>query len=185
MSALCLSCASNKFLKLCNYSDMTYSIPEGFEPVEVKQNPDLAYQYAVKHKIKKLEIRYSIVPLKEDVKAYNEYLKDGAKKKIILLEPNLDHELLAITAVMNISRTPEAQENHIYTPDAIKHNLNADWGTSYYIENNSAYGEGYKYSLVVAAHKKNIANAFIVFLFDEEKDIRNEMLSSFHHLKFK
>jgi hypothetical protein len=187
-SILCFSCASNNFLKLCNNSDMTYSIPEGFNPVEVKQNPDLLYQYAVKHKNKKLEIRYSIFPLKKDVEAYNEYLinkNNNAKKKIILIDPNMDHELLAITAVINISRSENTKGINEFKPDAVKHDFNADWGTSYYIENNSDYGKDYKYSMVVALHKKNIANAFIVYLFDNDKEISNEMLSSFYNLKFK
>ena len=184
-SALCVSCASNNFLKLCNYSDMTYSIPEGFKPVEVKQNPDLTYQYAVKHKNKKLEIRYSIFPLKEQVKAYNEYLNNSSKKKIVLMDPNMDHELVAITNVMNISRSEKTEEINTCKPDIVKHDFNADWGSSYYIENNSEYGKDYKYSLVVALHKKDIANAFVVYLFDDDKDISNEMLSSFNNLKFK
>ena len=184
-STLCFTCTSNKFLKLCNYSDMTYSIPVGFNPVEVKQNPDLLYQYAIKHKNKKLEIRYSIFPLKDEIEAYNAGLKDKTKNKIVLIDPNLDHELVAISAAMNISRSPITQENNTFKPDAVKQDFNADWVTSYYIENNSEYGGGYQYSLVVAIHKKNIANAFIVFLFDDDKDIRNEMFSSFYNLKFK
>lgn len=180
-----LSCASNKFMKLCSYSDIYYSIPQGFKPFEIKQNPDLKYHYAVKHKNKKLEIRYSIFPLKEEVQAYNEYLKNGTKKKIVLIDPNKDHELFAITAVMNISRSELANACNAIGPDAVKHDFNADWGASYCIENNSEYGRGYKYSLIVATHKINIANAFIVYLFDNEKDISDEMRSSLSSLKFK
>ncbi|MBN1496311.1 MAG: hypothetical protein JXA07_06050 [Spirochaetes bacterium] len=184
-SLVSFACISNNFTKLCASSDITYSIPEGFRPVEIKQNPDLAYHYAVKHKNKKLEIRYSIFPLKEDAEAYNEYVKNRSKKRIILIDPNKDHELSAITAAMNISRSKIKEGFHTFNPDAVKLDCNADWGASYYIENNSIYGKGYKYSLVVALHKKNRANAFIVYLFDTEEDVGNEIAASFCNLKFK
>lgn len=184
-SSLCFSCTTYNFLKLCKYSDMTYSKPEGFKPAEVKQNPDLVYQYAVKHRDKKLEIRYSIFPLKKEVEEYNKYLKGTLKKNIMMIDPNIDHELSAITTAMNISRSEIPREFNASIPAPNPNDFNADWGTAYFVENNSEYGKGYTYSLVVAIHKKNIANAFIVYLFDDDKDTRNEIISSMHNLKFK
>jgi hypothetical protein len=188
VSTFCFSDELTDFQQLCDKADMAFSIPDGFKPVKVKKNPDVLYQYAVKHTSKKVEIRYSIFSLKDEVKEYNEYLKhknDTANKKIILLDPNKGYELFAATVVMNISQSEKTKGITEFKPEAVKHDFNADWGTSFYIENNSQYGKGYKYSCVVAIHKHYIANAFIVYLFDDGKEIKEEMLTSFYNLKFK
>ena len=188
VSTFCFSDELSTFQQICEKTDMTFTIPDGFMPVKVKKNPDVLYQYAVKHKSKKVEIRYSIFSLKDEVKEYNEYLKhknDKANIKMVLTDPNKGYELFAATVVMNISQSENTKGITEFKPEAVKHDFNADWGTSFYIENNSEYGKGYKYSCVVAIHKHNIANAFIVYLFDDGKEIKDEMLSSFYNLKYK
>ncbi|PKL36264.1 MAG: hypothetical protein CVV44_18805 [Spirochaetae bacterium HGW-Spirochaetae-1] len=188
LSTLGFSDEYSDFAKLCTDADMSFSIPDGFKPVKVKTNPDVIYQYAVRHATKKVEIRYSIFSLKEDVRVYEEYQKNKEKKsdtKIVLTDPNEGYILFAVAVVMNISQSEQTKGITEFKPADVKHDFNADWGASYFIENNSDYGHGYKYSLVVAIHKKNIANAFIVYLFDDGREIKNEMLTSFYNLKFK
>jgi hypothetical protein len=187
ISSFCFSDELSDFQKLCEMADMTFSIPDGFKPAKVKKNPDVLYQYAVKHSSKKVEIRYSIFSLKDEVKEYNEYLKhkNNKTKIMVLTDPNEGYELFAATVVMNISQSEKTKGITEFKPEAVKHDFNADWGTSFYIDNNSQYGKGYKYSCVVAIHKHNSANAFIVYLFDDGKEIKDEMLSSFYNLKFK
>jgi len=171
------------FNKLLDDHNMRFIMPKDFSPVPVVENEDVIYQYAIKSKKVKLELRYSIFSLKEHIREYEEFKK---KKNGVMIDPNSPPAYYAMTiaVVMNIAGTEKYNETKL-APEAVKTEFNADWGASYIVECKSGYSKGYKYATILALHRDNEADVYMVFLFDDLKTVMAEMLASFYSIKFK
>jgi hypothetical protein len=66
----------------------------------------------------------------------------------------------------------------------VRNEFNADIGATYAAETKSGFSKGYKYVIIIAIHKVNVADAYTIFLCDNYNDIINEFLEAFHSMKF-
>ncbi len=119
--------------------------------------------------------------MKDEIEAYEKSRQDP---KIVLTDPNKGYLPFTAALVMNISHSEDTLGITEFKAADVKKEFNADWGASFYIPCNSEFGKGYKYAMVVALHKKNVANAYAIYLFDDGEEITNEMMRSFHSLRF-
>jgi hypothetical protein len=172
---------SATFQKALKENNMIFSMPEGFSPVPVIENEDVSYLYAIKNNNVKLEVRYCIFSLKARIKEYQDFKK---KKKGEMADPNTAFDMFTSVLVMNIAGS-EQYNSMPFDEANVKAEFNADKGGSYTVECQSGFGEGYKSAMIVALHKDNVSDAYMVFLFDDVNDVMTDIMGAFYSMKFK
>lgn len=172
---------SAAFQKVLKENDMVFTMPGGFTPVPVVENEDVTYLYAIKNDRVKLEIRYCIFSLKERIKEYQDFKKN---KKGQMADPNSAFDMFTSVVVMNIAGS-EQYDGMPFDEESVKNEFNADKGGAYRMACQSGFAQGYQYCMVVALHKDNKADAYIVYLFDDVNVIMDDMMAAFYSMKFK
>ena len=164
-------------------SAAAYIPPADFANVPAKENGDVLYQYALKHKREKLEIRYSLYPMKEKMAAYKESKKAGSKT--VLTDPNAGFGMFTLCIAMNIAQSDQVNQPQMFDPRAVKEEFNADEGCYIPVRCNSEYGKGYTYAFIVGLHKKDVGMAYLVYLFDDGDKVLKLINENYHTLRFK
>ncbi len=173
----------DKFNELLTRSDLIFTQPENFTSVEIVDQNNMQYEYALKHNTKNFEVRYAIRPLDELIKTYDKKEKNK-KEGDINIHPNTLYKTLLQSTTMNISGG-YLPEMVVFDSLAVRQEFNADWGATTYVEVGNAFGANYKYCITVAIHKNNVADAYLFFLSDNTENFDDIMLTAFHSLKFK
>ena len=173
----------DQFSELLTRSDLIFTQPENFTSVEIVDQNNMQYEYALKHNSKNFEVRYAIRPLDELLKTYEKKEKNK-KEGDINIHPNKLYKTLLQSTTMNISGG-YLPEMVVFDSLAVRQEFNADWGATTYVEVGNAFGANYKYCITVAIHKNNVADAYLFFLSDNTENFDDIMLTAFHSLKFK
>ena len=173
----------DKFNELLTRGDLIFIQPENFTSVEIVDQNNMQYEYALKHNSKNFEVRYAIRPLDELIKTYDKKEKNK-KEGDINIHPNTLYKTLLQSTTMNISGG-YLPEMVVFDSLAVRQEFNADWGATTYVEVGNAFGANYKYCITVAIHKNNVADAYLFFLSDNTENFDDIMLTAFHSLKFK
>lgn len=171
------------FARLLDRGELTLIKPGGLIEVQPIENEQMNYEYALKYPDKNFEIRYAIRPLDIVMKEYNESMKNKKEGEIIL-HPNKYYSPSMQATVLNISGG-QLPNISAFDSQAVKNEFNADWGATTFVELGEEFGQSYKYCLVVALHKDDIADAYIFFVSDTKVDFDKNMQIAFHSLKFK
>lgn len=171
------------FTDLLATSNMTFEQPSNLEATKTIENGQMNYEYAIKHPTKKFEIRYAIRPLNQLLKDYTEREKNK-KPGDTNIDPNTLYKSLLQVTVLNISggQLPTIGE---FGKQAVKQEFNADWGATTVVPVGKEFGQQYKYCMVVALHKHNVADAYIFYLSDTKDGFMEAIKPTFHALKFK
>jgi hypothetical protein len=140
-------------------------MPPGFVSTPVIDNGDVLYDFAVKSKSKKLEIRYRIWPIKDG--------REDFTQMLIVMGANIsDGQFIQPVA---------------YPSDAVRHEFGADAGCSGLVRTKSEFGKGYKVCVMSAIHKDGIADAYTFFLCDDP-NVAIEAIATeevYHSLRFR
>lgn len=177
------SVKADQFNELLTRGDLIFIQPENFTSVEIVDQKNMQYEYALKHTTKNFEVRYAIRPLDELIKTYEKKEKNK-KEGDINIHPNTLYKTLLQSTTMNISGG-YLPEMVVFDSLAVRQEFNADWGATTYVEVGNAFGANYKYCITVAIHKNNVADAYLFFLSDNTENFDDIMLTAFHSLKFK
>ncbi|XDD47474.1 hypothetical protein AB3N60_05135 [Leptospira sp. WS39.C2] len=159
------------FEALIKKYEFPFSFNQEFQKIETKENPELYYDFAIKHKSKKLEIRYLIGSPPPESEKTN-------------LEKNEYYKHQAITTAANVCQCMDSIEQTDLTKDALSA-FNADWGANFIVGVNSKFGEGYKFAIITALHKKDYPDLYTIYLFDDIDSIREELKNSIFNIRFK
>jgi hypothetical protein len=171
----------DEFKSLIDTTGLVFEMPQDYHPTLVKENGDLAYNFAIIKKDSSMEIRYSIFPIKPFLKEYEKSLSDP---NVTMIHPNKIYTGIVQANMLNMTAGKEVNIGP-FPKDAVKKEFNADDGGSCYFEFNCEFGKEYKYGHFVYLHKDNIADVIITYM-DYDKQKHNElMLPPFHALKFK
>lgn len=164
-------------------SSMVFRMPEGFTQTGVIANSQMNYDYAIRHTQKQFEVRFAIRLLSDQMQNFNT-LEKNKKPGDINISPNKLYGASLQAIVLNISggRMPQFQQ---FPTQAVKAEFNADWGATTVFEPAKAFGGTYKYCMVVAVHKDNLADAYYFYLADKQETINELIEPVFHCLKFK
>ncbi|HXF90713.1 MAG TPA: hypothetical protein VNJ29_02150 [Candidatus Nitrosotenuis sp.] len=158
-----------KFWNLLQENKMMYSLPSGFVQTPIITNSDVEYDFAIKSKDKKMEIRYKIWP-------------------IIRPEQNSNNmsDAMLLTMALNISNGKMVTPNQ-FPEQSVKEEFGADKGSTTMVPTDSEFGKGYKMCMINVIHKENVADAYTFYLFDDPKTLIQVMgnMAVFHALKFK
>lgn len=171
------------FSDLMVRANMEFIQPDSFVTTSVIHNKQVLYEYAVKHRFKHFEIRYSIRPLDEQMKIY--MAKKNNKQGDIFNDPNTLFLAYFYAVVSNISNNNPVIGYNLLNKDAVKKEFNADWGAEKFVELNKQFGQDYKYCLVVTLHKNDFGDAYCFYLSDNKENFASLLQRSFHSLKFK
>ncbi|PJJ59531.1 hypothetical protein [Hymenobacter chitinivorans] len=165
---------------------MQFRTPGGTVPVPVVENAQMNYDYAVRYPGRHLEIRYAIRPL-HDLLA--DFRKSKGKKNTVMADPNELYPSLLTAIALNVSGGQMPQVNQFPT-QAVGREFNADWGGTTVVRAGEEFAKGYAACMVVALHKKNVADAYCFYLFDKREDIDPLLVvptpdtAAFHALRF-
>lgn len=171
------------FKRQLDNSAMTFDMPKGFVETNVIANKQMGYDYAIKHESKQFEVRFAIRPLSNLIKTFQEQEKDK-KPGDVSIHPNSFHATSFQATVLNISggRMPQLRQ---FPKQAVRSEFNAEWGATTFCEVAKEFGQNYKYCMVVAIHKDDIADAYYFYLSDKQETISQLAEPVFHCLKFK
>lgn len=166
---------------------MQFRAPGGTVPVPVVANAQMSYDYAVKFPDRKLEIRYAIRPLGQ---LLAEYKQSKKSKNEVMADPNQLYPSLVMAIAANVSGGTMPDINP-FPPAAVQREFHADWGGTTVVKAGAEFAPGYANCMIVALHKKNVADAYYFYLFDKREDIETLMAvatadtAAFHSLQFK
>ena len=144
-------------------------MPPNFRAAPVLNNENVVYDFAIKSNTTELEIRFRIWPVEKKEK-----------------NPNALYVPMLVTMGLNISNG-QMMKPRQYPTESVKKEFRADAGSSGLVPVSSEFGKGYKQCLISVIHKDNIADAYVFYLYNEQKTILAALTTDniYHALKFK
>ncbi|GAB4148506.1 MAG: hypothetical protein Fur0041_22060 [Bacteroidia bacterium] len=170
-----------EFIAMLDTTGLMFEMPEGFRETVVRQNKDLWYSFAIKHKKEQYEIRYSVWSLKPALADYQKCLQDTNCK---MIHPNSIYLGRIQSNVLNMTGGQMWNIDPFPVP-SVKREFNADAGGSSFFEFKCEFGKGYKYGQMVYLHKNDVADVIITYMSNDKKVHTALMEKAFHALKFK
>lgn len=158
-------------------------MPNGLVEATIVDNDQMHYEFAIKYPDKKFEIRYSIRPLRGMIDQYKENEKNK-KAGDVFLDPNKFYSSSFQAVAINISGGRFGGKKE-FDKSSVQKEFNADWGATTFVETGKAFGQGYKYCMMVAIHKDDCADAYIFFMTDDKEHLMELAMPAFYSLKFK
>ncbi len=161
---------NNSFFTIVEKGGIIFSKPAVTKEVTVILNDELNYQYAFNDTVNNIEIRYLVYPLQEAEKHFNGPHADTGIERI---DPNFIHTNLLLAYAyrvqgkeMNVDGT--MPEIHEISHAAVQKEFNAEWGAYVDVQPCDEFAQKYKYCSILAIHKDNLADAFIIYLYDNK-----------------
>jgi hypothetical protein len=169
-----------EFKSILDDCGMNIIIPSGFVESKIVDNDDMGYEYALKYPDMDFEVRYSIRPIR-----YKIYANDEVKDELESQRPfrNSQYGIILQTVILNITGGIDYKVQE-FDKDAVNKEFNADWGATTFVELNSEFGKGFKYCMIIAIHKKDIADAYYFYLSNSEDKFMEYVHPLFHTLQF-
>ena len=81
---------------------------------------------------------------------------------------NSSYATILHTIILNITGGVDYKIQE-FDRNAVKNEFNADWGATTFVNLNSGFGKGFKYCMIVAIHKKDIADAYYFYMADTKE----------------
>lgn len=168
--------ALKSFQKILKEHNLIFDMPDGYSETKVKSNIDLGYLYAIKHNSAKLEIRYTLFSIKT-------VIEKNKTSGGVTTDPNRAYPVMVSTHQLNLSGGNEYQVTR-FAPEDVQGEFLADDGGTTYFPLDSEFGEGYENCVMVFLHRQNIADAYILYLFDDPEVYQSNAENAFYALTF-
>jgi hypothetical protein len=154
--------ASTELIAALARAELSLEPPSGFEVLPVGQNARWAYQYALKAKDAKLEVRYAAYPATDD------------------------HESLFAATVVRLDREGQLRGIGTFPYDSVREEFNANWGGALSFDVHPEFADGkYAKGLAIFIHRDGVGDGMFVGLFDElSGKVEWEWDRAFHSLRF-
>ena len=165
------------FEQLLDDGGLVLERPAGFDTQTPEINEVLSYEHALKHRHKKLAVRYAIRPIKM-VEIDYEDPHNAAP------EPNHLFPMLFQSLISDFSRGGASPSNEYSASDA-RSKFNADWASIAVMDVTRDFSEEYDQMLLLALHKNNASDAYVMVLFDDYSAVKPEINAALDSLKFK
>jgi hypothetical protein len=179
---------------------LTLTAPSGWTETPVIANNVLRYDYALRYPGRRLEVRYAAEPLALLLADYALGKKD---KTHLQVNPNELRGQFFIGTMLNVRglkmedeafdatyRVEEAKPLNVFPDKALKTEFGADWGALAPLTPGPEFGQAYKHCVLIGLHKTDAADAYVYFLYDDQKDfvevvMKDPAKAAFHSLRFK
>lgn len=177
----------NLFFTVVKQAEMDFNKPINTIETTVIKNDELNYQYALKDTLNGIEIRYLVYPLQGLVKKYN---GPHADTGIGMIDPNFLHTNLLLVYYFKVQGKPMDMSGTMPDIKELSHatadlEYNADWGAEVDLEPCDEFAQKYKYCTMFEIHKDNVADAFVIYLYDDKDRFEDAVKPEFHSLVFK
>lgn len=169
-----------EFEDLVKECGMSLSIPSSFVESKIIANKNMDYEYAVKYPDKDFILRYAIRPIQYKIYP-NDSVKKAVESKIKIRNTTYEANLKSV--LYNISGGYD-YEFKAFDKSSAKDEFNADWGAITLVELRSEFGKGYRFCMIVALHKDNVADAYYFYLSNAQDSFPISMRPLFHSLRF-
>ena len=100
MSPSFLFSQDKSFLNLLDSAGLQFKLPENYQEISTRENPDLYYCFAMKNKTADFEVRYSIWPMQESLEDYEDCKRDP---NCMMVHPNNMFKGIAEANVLNMT----------------------------------------------------------------------------------
>lgn len=151
--------AGTAFQGLLAESELQLQAPAGYVEVPPRANSVFLYEHALRSADGVLEIRYAVRPLQRLRIDYDD--PHGAAP-----DPNHIFPLVFESLATRLSagtHTPTQE----YPPAQAAEKFNADWAAAAVFDVNPEFGARYAQGLLLALHRNRVADAYVIFLFDD------------------
>lgn len=155
---------------------LSYTRPQGFDDTLVSVNPLWSYEHAVRNGAGDMEIRYVVRPIERMEIAYDDPHSNAP-------EPNHIFPMLFQTLIGLLSdgkHTPSRE----YPPEQARSLFNAEWAAAALFDVDPRFNTDHKLALMIALHKTDLADAYVIYLFDDYKGAKPLIDASLGTLKF-
>jgi hypothetical protein len=157
---------------------LVFRLPENFSIIDTKANDRVRYTCAIAASDVKLELRYHIVSLKPQP------LPEGYTS-IAKADMNQLHIPHMLALIQNTADRVLANPNP-FPEEAVRAEFGADWGAVCRLGlAPSTFGEGFSECMLVCLHRRDQADAYIFFLFDDYAAVAQHISANFYTLLFK
>ena len=180
------------FQNVLNLAQMTFKMPKDAIPIPIKENNQMHYEYAITFKDQPFEVRYSVAPVGYTVAEAYTGGKNVTSQKNTMGE--MKPEVISTAVAINVAggKPTQGMGSNPFPPEAVKREFGADWGSTTLIPlGNNSFGTDYKFCIMISLFKKDVANAYIMYLSDTKENsikLMKELIAfpgSFYALKFK
>ena len=168
---------SATFNDLLDEAGMTFDKPQDYDPVEVKPSELFPHEYAIKRNNNNMEIRYSIRPLSRIEIDYQDPHNAAP-------EPNHIFSMM-FTALIGQLSSGGSTPHREFQLDEAKQKFNADWAALSVFDVESSYSTQYQQAFLLALHKNNLSDAYMVILFNDYDEIKPQLDQAMRSLRFK
>lgn len=173
--------AIEEFQNFVDSCGMQFEMPEGYSVIDVKENRDLWYSFAIINADSTMEVRYTIWSLASAKLNYEASLKDS---NTLMIPHNNIYKGRNQSNVLNMTGG-EWYDIGAFPPQAVMKEFNADAGGSCFFRFNCQFGEGYEFGQFVYLHKDDIADVIITYMSNNQETHSDLMNIAFHSLIFK
>ena len=161
------SIKKSSFNNILDKYKLQLTIPKNFKEVLVKDNPNVKYQYALKHDSLDFEIRFLVTDINTALDLPNDKRSLSLFTSIVL---NASGEVLP-----NIPKIEQLQDG------LAKQEYNADWIASSSFFAKSKFSEGFKICSVLGVRKNSVAEFYIFFMI-KDKEAALPLVSKYANL---
>ncbi len=165
------------FTDLLAEAQLKWTAPKDFKPTPIKDNALLPYEQALLNKDGSLEIRYAVRPLKRLEIEYNDPHNAAP-------EPNHIFPLLFDTLTGNLSGGRHSPSRE-YPPDQTKKYFNADWAAASVFDVLPDFKTDHSQVLLIALHKNAVADAYVLYLFNDYSQVKAVINTHLSTLQFR
>jgi hypothetical protein len=167
----------NSFTTLLDEAGLNFQLPDASHSIDVETNELFPYEYAVRKDNKSMEIRYSIRPLSRIEIDYEDPHSSAP-------EPNHIFTMM-FTALIGQLSSGGSSPHREYKLEQAQTKFNADWAGLSVFDLESGYSMNYKQAFLVALHKNNLSDAYMVILFNDYDEIKATLDQAMQSLRFK
>ena len=169
--------AAVSFVQLLGEAQLKLQLPKGFRPLPTQPNPLLDYEAAYGTTSGAVEVRYAVRPLQRVRRSYDRNQEDAP-------DPDYIFPLVFGTFVEQLAggTRPPSRE---YPPGVAKDIFNADWAAAAVFDVDPRFGGRYRQAFFIAMHKYGVADAYVVFLFDDYGQVKETVQSALPALSFR
>ncbi len=165
------------FISLLDEAGLDFQLPKEFHRIDVQSNEFFPYEYAVRKNNDSMEIRYSVRPLSRIEIDYEDPHNAAP-------EPNHIFNMMFNALIGQLSNGGSSPHREYSAGDA-KAKFNADWAGLSLFDIQPDYSSDFKQAFLLALHKNNLSDAYLVILFNDYESIKPQLEQAMQSLRFK
>ncbi len=169
--------ATTSFNNLLDEAGMTFDQPRDYAPIEIQPSELFPYEFALKRNNNNMEVRYSIRPLARIEIDYEDPHNAAP-------EPNHIFTMMFTALIGQLSSGGSTPHREFRLEEA-KQKFNADWAALSVFDVEQSYSDQYQQAFLLAMHKNNLSDAYMVILFNDYSEIKPQLDTVMRSLRFK